>query len=131
MCADINERNKTRFEVTNYFLGGDQKREEVLAQPEEPIGCMDTCSCYCINCNCNRCTDEAMATTQAVSNEALQTTGWNVEYAPEAVDAGHCDCSASCSCVTSCGPTTASFVATLTSNASVAGSEDRAAHWVP
>ncbi len=48
------EAEKTAAEFTNFFAGGDEKREEMLAQP---AGCPCVCDCYCgCHCSCATCT---------------------------------------------------------------------------
>lgn len=45
----------TEVEFTNFFAGGDKKREEVLAQPADTCTC--TCQCDCGQCDVVACSD--------------------------------------------------------------------------
>lgn len=46
MTINKTERVDTVVEVTNFFAGGDQKRKEVLAQPEGACSCGCSSSCF-------------------------------------------------------------------------------------
>ncbi len=46
------EEHDLIFVATNYFAGGDEKRSEILAQPEACCNCA-SCLCDCnVDCNC-------------------------------------------------------------------------------
>lgn len=101
MSTDIKEDCvETFFEFTNFFFGGDHKREEMLAQPEGvviPCGCYN-CSCTS-GCTCFSCSDEPLSTNEGGSRTSLHDSIQSISQ--QALN-DHKDCSCECGCW-SCG----------------------------
>lgn len=77
MPTNIKKHNRIFVEFTNFFLGGEKKRDEIeeerLAQPEGPVLCVFCIDCGCSGCApCTHCTDEPQSTNASVLTKGLR-----------------------------------------------------------
>jgi len=102
------QSNKGGIEFTNYFAGGDEKREELLAEPACDCNCDCSCTCEC-ECECECGCPQSMCPSCTI----FRLIGWAMA-------------SASTKNTTNVAPTATNSASLATSNATSASASTSA-----
>jgi hypothetical protein len=95
---NLNDNNEadTVLETTNYFRGGEKKRREILAQPEQsqtPCDC--ECFCNCGFCGCQMYIDYL---SPGLSQSAVLAVKDTASAYSDSTSNPNCQCSPDCDC---------------------------------